>query len=86
MTGRDLIIYIMTNHLEDEQVIKDGKFIGFMTVSEAAVKWNVGVATIYVWASQKRLDGILIGDILYIPANAVLRSENEVAKGVTNNG
>ena len=28
MTGRDLIIYILTNNLENEFVFKDGKFIG----------------------------------------------------------
>lgn len=75
MTCRDLIIYILSNHLEDEPVFKDGKFVGFITAREAAEKMNVGVATIYVWVTQKRLDGILIGDTLYIPANCKLLEE-----------
>jgi len=70
MTGRDLIVYILSNSLENEQVFKDGKFIGFMTAGEAAAKMNVGVPTICVWVSQKKLDGIQIGDTLYIPANS----------------
>ena len=36
MTGRDLIVYIMLNKLEDEQVFKDGKLLGFLTEAEAA--------------------------------------------------
>lgn len=71
MTGRELILYILSNGLEDEEVFKDGKFIGFLTAGEAAAKMNVGVATIYVLVSQKKLSGVLVGDTLYIPANAI---------------
>ena len=46
MTGRDLIIYILQNNLEDEEIFKDGKFIGFVTLNEAAVRLNVGVETV----------------------------------------
>lgn len=74
MTGRELIMYILQNNLEDEPVFRDGKFIGFMTAFEAAAKMNVGVATIFVWVAQKRINGVVIGDMLYIPANAELSS------------
>ena len=70
MTGRELIIYILSNGLEDEPIFKNGKFIGFMTASEAASKMNVGVATIYVWVTQKKLPGVIISDVLYIPADS----------------
>lgn len=70
MTGRELILYILTNGLEDEPVFKDGKFIGFITASEAAQKMDVGVATIYIWVQQKRIEGIIVGDRLYISANS----------------
>ena len=56
MTGRELIIYILQNGLEDEQVIKDGKFIGFISIYEAAAKMNVGIETIKVWIRQGRLE------------------------------
>ena len=73
MTGKDLIIYILENDLEDEPVFQHGKFIGFVTAGEVAEKLEVGVATVYVWVYQKRLDGILIGGTLYIPADYKLR-------------
>lgn len=76
MTGRELILYILSNGLEDEEVFKDGKFIGFLTAGEAAEKMNVGIATIYVLVSQKKLDGVLIGDALFVPANAI-RKEHD---------
>ena len=69
MTGRDLILYILENGLENEPVYKHGKFIGFITANEAAAKTNVGLATIYAWLHQGKLDGILVNEGLYIPAN-----------------
>lgn len=69
MTCRDLIIYILSNKLEDEPIFKDGRFIGFLTAGEAAEKLNVGVSTIWVWVAQGKLNGIRIGDTVYIPAD-----------------
>ena len=69
MTGRELILYILENGLENEPVFKDGKFIGFITAGEAAARLNVGVATVYVLVTQRKLDGVIINDTLYIPAN-----------------
>lgn len=71
MTGRDLILYILQNGLEDEPVFdyKTHKFLGFMTISEAAVKFDVGVATVWVWIEQGWLSYIRLGDMIYIPAN-----------------
>lgn len=70
MTGRDLILYILTHGLEDEPVFENGRFIGFMTAEEAAVKMNVGVMTIRLWVGLGQLKGLTIGDALYIPADA----------------
>ena len=66
MTGRDLIIYIMKNNLEDEEVFKDGKFIGFLTDVEVAVKLNVSVATIRALYTMEKLSGFKIGETIYI--------------------
>lgn len=72
MTGRELIMYILSNNLEDEPVFdRDGKFIGFMTMNEAAVKFEVGLATIQAWADLMWIDSFKIGDKIYIPADAV---------------
>lgn len=68
MTGRDLIIYILQNGLEDEPIVKDGKFIGFLTVVEAAQKLNVGSATILTSIRLGKLEGVEIGYTIYIPA------------------
>lgn len=76
MTGKELIIYILANSLEDEPVFKDGKFIGFITAREAAAKMDVGEATIWTWVSQGRLEGTLfktLRDDLYIPADCKLK-------------
>ena len=70
MTGRDLILYILSNGLENEPIVKDGKLVGFMTIDEAAAKMNVGSATICVWLWQKQLPYVAIGDTIYIPINS----------------
>ena len=67
MTGRDLILYILQNNLENEEVFKDGRLIGFMTVPECAVKFGVGMETINVWVNIGVLKGYNIGDEFYIP-------------------
>lgn len=77
MTGKELIIYILANNLENEPVFKDGKFIGFITAIEAAVKMNVGVATIYTWILQGRIPGIFVGGTVYIPANFEVTMEEK---------
>jgi hypothetical protein len=81
MTGRDLIIYILSNGLEDRPIYENGNLLGFITPEEAAEKFNVGVPTVYIWVDLDMLDGVRIGDDLYIPFNASIRTE-----GVKNNG
>ena len=70
MTGRDLILYILENNLENESVVKDGIFIGLMSEEEAAVKFDVGVSTIRVYNTVGLLDGIEIQGKLYFLRNA----------------
>lgn len=69
MTGRDLILYILANGLEDEPVFKNGKFIGFVTPMEVAVKAGVGSATVYAWMHQGRIPSEAVYEGIYIPAN-----------------
>lgn len=69
MTGRELIIYILSNGLEDEPVFKDGKFVGLLTVREAAVKFNVGVETVKAWYVMGKIKGVTFGSDLYILGN-----------------
>lgn len=65
MTGKELILYILQNNLENVIVLQDGFFVGFMTEEEAAVKFNVGVETIRAWYYCEMLKGTRIGDSLY---------------------
>jgi hypothetical protein len=73
MTGRELILYILENNLENEQVFQDGHIVGFMTTLEAAVKFEVGVATINAWVERGFLDAVRIGKETYIPTYATLK-------------
>ena len=70
MTGKELILYILENDLENEDIIKDGVFIWLMDEKEAAVKFDVGVATIRTWYVCGQIDGIKIGNHLYFLRNA----------------
>lgn len=69
MTGKELMIYILQNNLEDEQVIDDDKLLGFLTAEEAAAKMHVGPATIRVSIEQKLIPGYKLNAGIYIPAN-----------------
>lgn len=75
MTCRDLIIYILANGLEDEPVFKDGKFIGFITAEEAAQMMNTGTATVEALLSREMLEGVQVGDTVYISASSDLLSK-----------
>ena len=71
MTGRELIIYILQNGLEDEDIFKDGCFLGFMHEGQHAAKFGVGVATVKVWTKMGYLRGVLIGNSFYYPISSV---------------
>lgn len=70
MTGRDLIIYILQNNLEDEVIFEDGKIPGYMTLSEAALKFGVTSLTVYIWYEAGNIPGLPIGNTIYIPIDA----------------
>lgn len=71
MTGRDLIVYIMEHGLEDEPIFKDGKFIGFLTIEEAAVKKDVGPATIMAAINMGTIEAEYIKGGFYIQAENI---------------
>ena len=70
MTGKELILYILENNLEDSEIFKDDRFLDFLTVSEAAIKFNVGEATVKTWLDLRLLDGFKIENVYYIPRTA----------------
>ena len=69
MTGKDLIIYILENDLLEEQVYDGSRLLGYTAAIEAAIHFDVGLATIYAWHELGLLNGIKIGGELFIPAN-----------------
>lgn len=70
MKGRDLIIFILQNGLEDEDIFVDNFLDGFMTIEEAAVKLGVGQATVEVWCHCNAIDHMRLGDRFYIHPDA----------------
>lgn len=67
MTGRQLILYILMNDLEDDVVFKDGKFLDFLTEEEVAAKFKVGTATVKTWCTLGLVKGFKIGDSIFFP-------------------
>ena len=70
MTGRELIVYILENNLEDEVIFENGKIFGFLSLQETAVKFGVGISTVATWIKLDTIKHIRIGDTFYIPVNA----------------
>ena len=73
MTGRDLIIYILENNLEDVTIFNENSFnhraLGLMNIVEAAAHFHVGESTIRVWIGEGLLKGIRIGQAVYFTKN-----------------
>lgn len=69
MTGKDLILYILQNNLENEPVFKDGKFLGFKAIAEVAEENGVGKETVRVWIERKMIPYVKIEFTYIIPAN-----------------
>ena len=70
LTGRELIVYILENNLEDEQVFDNGRFLGFMSINEAAYIFSVGPSTVKMWVELGSLPSIKLGNEYFIPINA----------------
>lgn len=66
MTGRELMIYILENNLEDESVIENGRIIGLKSVEEVAVEMNYGVETVKALVDMGALKGVKIDGGYYI--------------------
>jgi hypothetical protein len=66
ITGRELILYILENKLEDEPVVLDGGFLNLITVEQAAVESKVGVETILAGITLGMFKSIKVGKQIYI--------------------
>ena len=71
MTGRELMLYILENGLEDDEIIdKEGNPAGMMSPEEAAEQFEVPISTIMAWLGTGKLESFYIGGAHYIPQNA----------------
>ena len=79
MTGRELIMYILENHLEDEPVFQNGTFVGYVSDVKFAEMLGVGVATVRAWIMMGRInDTIMIDDAMFVPAIYINTLKSEV--------
>lgn len=67
MTGRDLIIYILSNGLENEPIYSDSTLLGLLTIEDISRQEQVGTATVYAWIKRGLLDTVTIGDVIFVP-------------------
>ena len=71
MTGRDLIIYILENGLEDKEVLDGDKILGFETLYGLAEKKETGVETIIALCKMHDVPTVLINNKVCIPVFAI---------------
>ncbi len=71
MTGRELVLYILENGLEEEEVIDaNGNPAGMMSPEEAAEKFEVSVSTVMAWLATGKIESFYISGTHYIPQSA----------------
>lgn len=77
LTGRDLILYILKNNLEDKPLFSEDTLPGcLISESKAATLLNTGVASIRALCKIGKLQGVKIGETIYIfhdELNEILR-------------
>lgn len=73
VTGRDLIIYILKHSLEDDPVFENGRFVGFLTEGETAVKLDVGVATVRALVDKGIIEPVNVNQGTYIWEDSIRR-------------
>lgn len=66
MTGRDLIIYILENNLENEQFYQNHNLLYFLSIEEEALKFNVGINTVKAWLDLDLITGVKIREKIYV--------------------
>lgn len=67
MTGRELIIYICQNKLENEELINEkGEFLCGLTIDEVAMRLGTGRETIKALITTGKLEALNINGKFYI--------------------
>lgn len=68
MTGKELIVYILQNNLENEEVFKNGKLLGYVTIPQAAVGMGIGEAAVRALINLGAVSHVKIDDVEYVSA------------------
>ena len=63
MTGREIIVFILENHLEDMEFNPTG----YITAEKYAENHNVGIATVMAWIEMGSVLAVKFGKTYYIP-------------------
>lgn len=70
MTGRDLIIYILQNNLENKDIFAEGSVmtdvLGLVSIERAAVLFNVGFETVNAMIAMGMLNSVIINGKQYV--------------------
>lgn len=85
MTYGDLIVYIIQNNLVNEEVFQNGKLAGFMSIPEAAVKFEVGESTVRTWIWMGMIKYIRFNELVLIPQNVENPMERKIDEKTTTN-
>lgn len=75
MTGRDLIIYILENHLEDVEIFNDETKPFLVPLDKAAVKLGCGLAGVKALLSIGKIKGIRLNGKYYIFSTEIERAK-----------
>ena len=80
MKGRDLIIYILKNELEDKDIMSE-EFLSFLpTVEAVAQMFDVGTHTVLTWAIVGDLELMTINGKAYINPDSLDRFAERMAR------
>ena len=81
MTGRDLIVYILSNRLENEKLSEDSLLPMIHNYIEDAAALGVGVATVRVWAKTGKFEKVIEKERnIYVSKDDVIRIMAEYLK------
>lgn len=69
MTGREIIMFILENNLENTVIFEDTDIPCFMTLEEAAMKWGVGPYSVETFYKMGKIRGFDAGGKIYIYPN-----------------
>lgn len=75
MTGRDMIIYIMKHHLENDELFFNEDQLAVLlkleTLQEAAERFGESIETVKAWCILGRVKSIEINGVIYISRDSV---------------